>query len=346
MTTVLSFALISLLFLTNASATQKKRIAILDFSANNTSPAYAKIVRNAFEVSLYKTGAFDILERNKIDLILKEQGFHMSGCTDTSCAVHIGKLLSTDLVVIGSLDKFGSFIVTAKMVDITKGNVLFADNARSADANGIQKAVDALAKRSARKVIGRNRIVVDYTNDDDSGSGFLSRIFSNIHFWLFADGYFSISNGDFADLVKPGYGGIAEVALENLFLNKLFVGIESGYIYHSGKEKNTESLTMIPVLGTLKYKIPLSENIYIAPAIAAGISYNTLSYDRDGIWREDSINYENESARELMAKGGIRFGLFFNKSYELHIASEYGSIFEKSGRLDFFGIRAGAGMKF
>lgn len=109
-----------LLFNPKVSGASNYRIAILDFSANNTTATNAKIVRNAFEVSLYKTGAFDILERKQIDLILQEHNLQMSGCIDTSCAVEIGRLLSTDLVVIGSLDKFGDYLLTIKIVDLKK----------------------------------------------------------------------------------------------------------------------------------------------------------------------------------------------------------------------------------
>ena len=102
-------SLLLLLFSTKMFATEKKRLAVLDFSANNTSPTYARIIRNQIEVSLYRTNVFDILERNKMELILKEQEFETTGCIDTSCAIRIGKLLSVDYVALGSIDKMTAF---------------------------------------------------------------------------------------------------------------------------------------------------------------------------------------------------------------------------------------------
>jgi hypothetical protein len=77
----------------------RKRGAILDFKAENTSESYAAGIRNIFEVTLHKSGTVDILERNQIKAIFDELELSMTGCTDESCAVQIGKHLSADMVV-------------------------------------------------------------------------------------------------------------------------------------------------------------------------------------------------------------------------------------------------------
>ena len=77
---VLSFILfLSLVIIQSAEPVQKKRVAVLQFKSNNTSKSYADIVRDIMEVRLYETDCFDIVERNRIDLILKEQGFEETG---------------------------------------------------------------------------------------------------------------------------------------------------------------------------------------------------------------------------------------------------------------------------
>ena len=54
-------------------AKERERIAVLDFKANNTSISDANIVRNNIELGLYKSGYFNLLERDSIKLVLKEQ---------------------------------------------------------------------------------------------------------------------------------------------------------------------------------------------------------------------------------------------------------------------------------
>jgi len=130
-----------------SAAGEKKRLAVLDFSANNTSDANARIVRNAFEVMMYKTSLYSILERKQVELVLKEQGFQSTGCVDTACAVEIGKMLSADLAAVGSLDRIDTYIVSVKIVDIRDGSVVYADNERSANESGLYNALETLVAR-------------------------------------------------------------------------------------------------------------------------------------------------------------------------------------------------------
>ena len=45
------------------------------------------------------------------ETVLKELEFSMSGCTDESCMLEVGKMLSAELIVGGSISQLGSKIV-------------------------------------------------------------------------------------------------------------------------------------------------------------------------------------------------------------------------------------------
>ena len=63
---------------------------------------------------------------------MKEQTVQQSGCADTSCAVELGKLLSADKILVGTLNKLGdTYIINARIIDVEKGNMLFADNTQA-----------------------------------------------------------------------------------------------------------------------------------------------------------------------------------------------------------------------
>ncbi len=132
--------------------TKKPRVALLNITAKNTSATYGEVVGDILEVAIYKTGRFDLLERNRVSSILKEQDFQGSGCTDEACAVEIGKLLSAEMVILGSIIKLGSFTITLKLVDIQKGRVIVADSGTAATESDIQSAVDKIAERIADKM--------------------------------------------------------------------------------------------------------------------------------------------------------------------------------------------------
>lgn len=147
--------LISVLFFSaGASAGQinRKKIAILNFKAYNTSQTYADGVRDILEVNLYKTGVFHILEREQIDVILREHEIRDKWCEDQGCAVEIGKLLSTDKVVVGSLSGMGDFSITIKLVDIKNGDVEYADTETARGEKKIPAATQILADRFAKEI--------------------------------------------------------------------------------------------------------------------------------------------------------------------------------------------------
>jgi curli biogenesis system outer membrane secretion channel CsgG len=66
-----------------------------------------KDYRGAVESKIYMkkipTNVFSVIERDQIDIILKEQGLSVSGAIDESKAVDIGKLLGVDAMILGSL---------------------------------------------------------------------------------------------------------------------------------------------------------------------------------------------------------------------------------------------------
>ena len=96
-------------------AQAKVRIAIWNFQNNaeqqwsfssNLGPA----VRNQIEASLAEDPAlsarFSILEREKLDLVMKEQGLSAAGAVDPQTAAKMGKILGVKYILTGAIDKF------------------------------------------------------------------------------------------------------------------------------------------------------------------------------------------------------------------------------------------------
>jgi hypothetical protein len=132
-----------------ADKKDKMRIAVLEITTKNAPKSYGQIVRDVLEISLHKTGAFEVLERNQIDKILKEQGFQMTGCTDTSCAVQIGKMLSADLVVIGTMTKITKFTLMIKFVGVRGGSIVIGEDETANSEDEIEDACRRLSSKVA-----------------------------------------------------------------------------------------------------------------------------------------------------------------------------------------------------
>jgi hypothetical protein len=71
--------------------------------------------------------------------VLKEQGFQQTGCVSEECAVEVGKMLGTKMIVVGSISKVGStFSINAKIVDVASGEIIKSANYK------YQGAIDGL----------------------------------------------------------------------------------------------------------------------------------------------------------------------------------------------------------
>lgn len=102
-------------------------LAVLDFEAKGgISKDEASIITERFRAQLLDTGHYKIMERAKMQEILKEQGFQQSGfCDNTECSVEIGRLLSVNRILTGSVSKFGGmYTLSARIMDVEKGNIL------------------------------------------------------------------------------------------------------------------------------------------------------------------------------------------------------------------------------
>ncbi len=101
-------------------------IAVMPLTPQGVDSASALVVTDALSDQLLRDGKVRVMERSQMEKILKEQGFTQSGmCDGTECALVIGKLLSIDRMVVGSLGKLGeSFTLSVRVVDVGTGEIL------------------------------------------------------------------------------------------------------------------------------------------------------------------------------------------------------------------------------
>lgn len=110
---LLSFAFVSsLIFPMAAQAGQKRKLAILPFEygavqTNVGTVDVGKGITTLLITKLVNDGTYSIIERQMLDSILKEQNFSVSDRADQSTAIKIGKLLSIEAIVVGTVTQFG-----------------------------------------------------------------------------------------------------------------------------------------------------------------------------------------------------------------------------------------------
>ncbi len=125
-------------------ASVRPTLAVLPFTVGDHVKNVGDLhIGDILATALFKTGRFDMVERSKLNEILKEQRFSRSGMVDESTAAQIGKLVGASAVVFGTLstaaqqklDRFAYDVIQtdvrleARAVETTTGRFVFTETA-------------------------------------------------------------------------------------------------------------------------------------------------------------------------------------------------------------------------
>lgn len=105
-------------------------IAVNDLSPRGIQASDAAIVSERLRSELVRGGTFRVMDRGQMDVVLREQAFQQSGaCDQSECAVQMGKLLSVDQMVVGSVGKLGAlYTLSAQLLDVETGAIALSVN--------------------------------------------------------------------------------------------------------------------------------------------------------------------------------------------------------------------------
>jgi TolB-like protein len=137
-----------------AQETQRSapRVAVLDFQVESKNPDYEFLGKGFAEfiaVELSGIKGVTIIDRERRNAIIEEQKFGLSGLADETQTVELGKILSANYLLSGSIfDMFGQLEVTVKLIDAEQGSA-----AVSAQAGGEPKEYKKIVAELAGKVV-------------------------------------------------------------------------------------------------------------------------------------------------------------------------------------------------
>ena len=98
------------------------RVGVLDLTSENVPAAELRLLSDRLRIELFNTGQFLVLERQRMEEILKEQGFQQSGCVETECVVEVGQLLGTQKMVAGSVGRVGEvYTISLRSINVETG---------------------------------------------------------------------------------------------------------------------------------------------------------------------------------------------------------------------------------
>ena len=90
-----------------AAAEEKISIAVMEMKVTNVSADEADLLIDFLNNALFDTGLFDVVQRSRRELLIKEIEFSLSDIAESAKTKALGKLLSSQLLVFGSLGTIG-----------------------------------------------------------------------------------------------------------------------------------------------------------------------------------------------------------------------------------------------
>jgi hypothetical protein len=104
----------------------KETIAVMTLhGTSGITKDESELLSDRLRVEFFKTGMVDVMEREQMAEILKEQGFQQSGaCTNESCLIEMGQILGVRKLVSGSIGKVGKlFLLNVRVIDIKTAKI-------------------------------------------------------------------------------------------------------------------------------------------------------------------------------------------------------------------------------
>jgi len=106
-------------------AEERLSIAVMEFKVTGLPKDEVDLLVDYLNNALFETGAFDVLQRNKREMLVKEMEFSASEAADSSRTRQIGKLLASKLLLFGSIGRIGQQILfNTTTVDVETGKVV------------------------------------------------------------------------------------------------------------------------------------------------------------------------------------------------------------------------------
>ncbi len=154
---ILSFTLAVLLFFLQthplfAQNTHHKKIniAVFDFDAKGISKNEAGVLTERFRSVLVATKKFNVVERQKINLIMDEIGLQQTGTISEETLSKAGRLLGVNSIIIGTVGKIGDlFTVDLRIVKVETGKVVKTISQNTNSKENLIALLERLAKRLA-----------------------------------------------------------------------------------------------------------------------------------------------------------------------------------------------------
>ncbi|MBL8991874.1 MAG: hypothetical protein JNM63_00945 [Spirochaetia bacterium] len=137
-------------------AGDKPRLAVMNLEARGVSKDFAASVSDLLMSELSSVGEFEVVERQQMDKIMKEQTLQQSGVLSDSGIVEVGKLLAAKKTIVGSVASFDfGKVVTIRLINVETGAVEVSDKQIASSESKILEVTRTLAYNLGAYIAGK-----------------------------------------------------------------------------------------------------------------------------------------------------------------------------------------------
>ncbi len=121
--------LFSLILFVSTSSTQTAQtptVAVMPLEVSGITDDEGKLLTSRLNSELVRVGAFRVVERARVDDLLREMGFQQSGaCAKNECVAEVGKLLSVQYMVGGTVGRIGpTLVLDTRLIEVSSGRII------------------------------------------------------------------------------------------------------------------------------------------------------------------------------------------------------------------------------
>jgi hypothetical protein len=309
-----------------AAAAASQRVAVLEFEGAGVTADMLRSIKQSVEEALYGVPGIQVIEREKIELILKEQEFQLSDLADQKSVVQIGQLLAADIVVTGSVNRLADVALTVKFLNVRTAQVSFIQTESFRKEGDIPAAAQRIARGAERALFPERFRPLE--------------LVPTVGFGV------ALPIGDLAELAGLGIHSSAGFYFRNLGINGLDVGVEAQFQSLPGPHGSpADWFRVVPLLVVVAYDFTLAESWYLRPQVAGGAAVSVLRYDPDGyIIGVEDPEYVNESAVYGQAGAGFAAG-WRRGRLSLELGAQYNLIIGTSPPMMIVPVWVSAGLR-
>jgi curli biogenesis system outer membrane secretion channel CsgG len=119
-----------------------------------------RVVAELLSVNLSQQKPFVVVERERLDQIMREHRLSDLGLVDENTATQMGKILGAESLVSGTVSSVGpNYIVTVRQVDVSTGKILNSAQVQFKRAGLVALSADSVVLRSTTGAIFRSALI-------------------------------------------------------------------------------------------------------------------------------------------------------------------------------------------